>query len=279
MSNFDTDQTISIPLDDIRRGVTITNVRTFFNEEALRDFADTLYRDGLMSPLVVMETEDPDSGDEITELVAGERRYKAIQWVQENVDEDFYADGVPCILYVGTTEDAEFANVLENIEREEVDDIDLAAWIFSRTEDGISQTDLADKLHKPLQWVNFRHLFHVRACQELKDLLREGLISFTAAYELSKEVEEDEQKKWVKKARKFNERISIQQAQNANNPNKTARPSKKQRDLMRAKAEGISEKENKKIAQGAGLALRWVDGLLSDDEMDEALRLDESEEL
>ena len=278
MSNFDTEQTISIPLDDIRRGVTITNVRTFFNEEALRDFADTLYRDGLMSPLIVMETEDPDSGDEVIELVAGERRYKAIQWVQENVDEDFYADGVPCILYVGTTEDAEFANVLENIEREEVDDVDLASWIFSRTEDGISQTDLADKLHKPLQWVNFRHLFHERACQELKDLLREGLISFTAAYELSKNVDEDDQKKWVKKARKFNEKISIQDAQNAANPNKTSRPSKKQRDLMRAKAEGISEKENKKLARGAGLALRWVDGLLSDDEMDEALRLDETEE-
>lgn len=270
MSNFDT-QTALIPIDEIKRGVTVDNIRTHFDEARVRELADSIFRDGLMSPLIVMETED-DEQNETIELVAGERRLRAIQWIRENLDDEFMDDGVPCYTYVGTVEDALFANAIENIEREDVDDVDISAWLHARVGDGISQTDLAKRIHKQMQWVNFRILFHERACPELKDLLREGLISFTAAYELSKNLDEAEQKKRVSRARKFNEKISVEAAQNAGNPDKTTRPSKKQREIMQAVIEQKATDGDIK-AQGASLAMRWTEGLLSDDELREGLEI------
>lgn len=277
MQNFD-QQIAYVPAGDIRTGVTIRNIRTVFDEDSIRELADSIYNQGLMSPLVIQEVEDSD-GNTVTELVGGERRLRAIRFIQENLDGDFMsgADGdedyVPCITYVGDLKGASFVNAVENIIREEVDDVDVSAWIFEKTQEGISQTEIAENIKKPLQWVNFRHLFHERSCQELKDLLREGLISFTAAYELSKNVDQDEQKKRVKKARNFNEKISIEEARNAGDPNKTAKPSKKQRDLIRARLEGLAEADGRSAFQGAALSLRWVDGLITDEEMEEFLEM------
>jgi ParB family chromosome partitioning protein len=271
MSNFD-NQITEVPIDEIAIGTTIKNIRTSFAEDKVRELADSIHRDGLMNPLIVMESED-ENQDTVLELIAGERRLRAIKYIQNNLDDEFLEDGVPCIQYVGSIHDALFVNASENIDREEVDEVDTAAWLAARVDDdGISQTELAKKLHKPLQWVNFRVLFHERACPELKDLLREGLISFTAAYELSKNIDSDEQVKRVKKARKFNEKISIEAAQSAGDPNKSSKPSKKGRDLMRARLSAGLEKGEKTLYRGADTALRWVDGLITDEEMDEFMK-------
>ena len=270
MSNFDS-QVVEIPVDEIHVGVTIKNIRTHFSDTKIKELADSIFRDGLMNPLCVMESED-EEGDVVTELIAGERRFRAIQYIQATFDEEFMEEGIPCITYVGTIEDAIFANASENIDREEVDDIDTAAWLAARVEvDEITQTELAQKLHKPLQWVNFRVLFHERACDELKELLREGLISFTAAYELSKNLDEEEQVKRVTRARKFNEKISVESATNANKP-KSAKPSKKGRDTMRARLDNALEKKSMTLYEGANTALKWVDGLISDEEMEEFMK-------
>lgn len=278
MSNFD-QQIAFVAADDIKVGVTISNIRTYFQDDSIVELADSIYNEGLAVPLIIQEYEDED-GNSVTELIAGERRLRAIKYIQEHLDEDFMAgqdedgeDLIPCVQFVGDLKGATFANALENIEREQVDDVDTAAWIWARTQDGLTQIEIANRIHKKLQWVNFRHLFHERSCQELKDLLREGLISFTAAYELSKNVDEEEQKKRVKKARKFNEKISIEAAKNAGNPDKSAKPSKKQRDIMLARLEELAA-QGQPIFRGAATALRWTEGLLSDEEMDEFLLMD-----
>jgi ParB family chromosome partitioning protein len=276
MSNFD-HQIAYLDVDDIKVGVTIQNIRTVFDEERIQELADSIYNEGLMNPLIVAQVE-VEEDEFVNELIAGERRLRAIKWIQEHLDSDFLAgpdeeELVPCIEYTGDIKGAAFSNAIENIERAEVDDVDIAAWIYARAKDGIKQTDIAARLHKKLQWVNFRHTFHERSCPELKDLLRDGLISFTAAYELSKNVDEAEQKKRVKKARKFNEKISIEEAKNAGNPNKTARPSKKQRDIIRARLEDLADVGGRPDFRGAATALRWTEGLISDDEMEEFLEM------
>jgi len=268
LANLFDNTVVEVPIDDIRVGVHVRNIRTHFDEARIRELADSIHRDGLMNPLVIMETED-ESGARILELVAGERRLRAIQYICSVVEATFMDAGVPCITYVGTLHEAEFVNASENIDREDVDEVDTAAWLHRRTEEGVSQQELADKLHRSLPWVNFRVLFHERAVDELKQLLREGLISFTAASELSKNLGPDDQRKRVERARKFNEKISLQTAQNAGNPNKTARPGKRARTAMLAKAE--EHVDTSPFHRGAAYALRWTDGLLADDEMEEAL--------
>ena len=267
--SFDT-QILLIPSDDIHVGINVRNIRTVFDDEKLVEFAETIHRDGLMNPLTIMESDD-GTGTLITELVAGERRLRAIKYVQKNMDEDFCKDGVPCVQYTGTVGDAEFVNAQENLDREDVDDVDVAGWLFKRVQDGVTQSDLAKKLHRKLQWVNFRVTFFERSCDELKDALRRNIVSFSAAYELAKNLDHDDQKKWVKKAITFGRKISLEEAQRAGNPDKTERPGKKHRDTMRQKAGDHLDID---FCRGVDFALRWVDGALSIEELGEALDLE-----
>jgi ParB/RepB/Spo0J family partition protein len=271
MSNFDT-SIVEIPVDDIKVGTTLKNIRTQFSNDALMELAESIHREGLMNPLTIMQSEDA-AGTSVIELVAGERRLRAIKYIHEKIDSSYMPD-IPCITYVGTARDAEFANALENIDREAVDDIDLASWLHRRVGEGETQTELADRLHRKLQWVNFRVTFHERACDELKQLLRDGLICFSAAYELSKNLDKDEQKKRVAKALKFNEKISLEDAQRANDPNKTAKPSKKSKEAIRALAE--TKAATSPFHRGVSFSLRWTEGLMTEEEMRDAMEMAEN---
>jgi len=273
MSLFDPNL-VEVPADDIHVGVTIKNIRTHFDQKGIIELANGIYRDGLMNPLIIMESEDED-GDVVYELVAGERRLRSIKHIIENFDEEFLDEGVPCIQYVGTIHEALFVNASENIDREAVDEVDVSAWIHERLDDGVSQTELAKKLNKTLQWVNFRNSFHERATEEVKKALREGLISFTAGYELSKNADADEQDKWIKKARTLNRKISIEDAKNAKNPTQVPKPNKKARKAMLARAEEIVEAVDNEMAKGACHALRWVEGDISDTDLEALLGWDD----
>lgn len=266
-TNFDT-QVITVLLADIIVGKTFKNIRTSFDKETIQNLAENIHQNGLMNPIVVMQGETAD-GDPCTELVAGERRMRAIRYIQQNIDVDFFAEGVPCIQYVGTVLDAKYANASENIDREDVDDVDIAAWLSDRAQEGIPQTELSDRLHRAPSWVSTHISFHERACDALKDAVREKLISFGAACELAKNIDQDEQAKRIERARKFNEKITIEQASRANNRDKSARPAKQAIEKMLARVDkGGAEPE---FHRGAVFALRWVLGLTSEEEMLELL--------
>ena len=86
MSNFDT-TTVEIPIDDIVLGNKIKNIRTIFDRARIEELADGIQRDGLMVPLIIMENED-DEGEPVIELIAGERRLRAIKTIR-NREPDF----------------------------------------------------------------------------------------------------------------------------------------------------------------------------------------------
>lgn len=269
---------VFIPRDEIRTDV-LNNIRTVFDNEKIEELAVSIQRDGLLNPVTVIEVED-DEGETVVALVAGERRIRAISYIQEHLDDEFMKDGVPCCVWTGTETDAIFANAMENIEREDVDDVDLSAWIFARQEEGKTQTELAERLNRSLSWVNNRSTFHERACQELKDLLREGLITFSAAYELAKNVDEAEQKKRVKKAKQFNEKISLAEAKTAGDPDKTSSPSKKERAIWLARMEKICDDKGDSdcnLARGAATAFRFMEGLMTSEDMEEFAAMAEDE--
>lgn len=260
-NNFDS-QIIEVPVREIVIGRTFKNIRRYFDEESVRNLAENIQQNGLMNPIVVMQSED-ENGNTFTELVAGERRLRAISYVQNNLDSDFMENGIPCIQYVGTIVDAKYANASENIDREDVDDVDVSTWLFDRTQEGIPQTELGERLHRSPQWVNFRVTFHERACDELKDAVREKILSFTAAYELAKNLTQDEQRKRIAKARKFNEKITLEEAQRADKPEVSPKPSKKAIDKMLA----FAERNGTDYGSGFCNALRWVQGTMTEEEV------------
>jgi len=267
-----------IDIDQIRVGVNIDNIRTVFDEGRIKELAESIYEDGLINALVVMDTEDPVTGEEVIELVCGARRLRAIQYIQKHMDAD-YSDGeVKCSQFEGGIPEAELLNGMENIERAEVDDIDIAAWLYKMVEDsGHTQADLARKTHKSPTWISNRITFHRSACDELKAAVREGIINFTAAYQLASKLSHEEQEKRVRRARKHNEKITLEEAERAGNDNRTKRPSKKERTRLQLLAEAKATENPIKYrnAHGVAMGLRFVEGLLTAEELEEIINWDE----
>lgn len=270
MSLFDTDTIIKVDVDAIKTDVQLKNIRTIFDEEKIVELAESIYNDGLMVPLLVMDSFDSNNND-ITELVAGARRLRAIKYIRNSIEASFMDDGIPCIQFEGSHSDAVFASAEENIAREEVDDVDISSWVADRIAEGITQTEIAERLHKSLQYVSFRAMFHQRAADELKQFLREGEISFTGAYELSKNLGEADQIKYIEKYKDLGRKISLADARVAGKKNKSTKPGQKAKDRMLAKATVISEDKGSEIAHGMVLALSWVDGLITTEEFQDAL--------
>jgi ParB-like chromosome segregation protein Spo0J len=277
-------ETVLVPIDEIVIGRNITNIRTHFPEESIKELAQSIYDDGLLQPIIVMECEDPDTGDEITELVAGARRIRAIQFILANIDEEWTCeeDGPPGMVkasqFTGDIEDAEVLNAVENLEREQVDEVDTSAWLHRMVEEsGWIQNDLAKKLHKSPQWVSARITLHTRGSDKLKAALREGLLAFTTAYELAKRLNHEEQDAKVDKARQNNEKLTLEEAERVDDPNKSPRPTKKKIGDMLAKAQAAAADPAKHgNAHGVYMALRWVLGTLADDEIEEVISWDTS---
>lgn len=273
MSLFDT-STTEVQVEDIQIGASISNIRTYFDREKIEELAEAIKRDGLMVPLVVMPGEDED-GEPLIELVAGERRLQAIRLIRRE-DDEFMEDGVPCIMFAGTVHDARYVNASENIDREDVDEVDISAWIYGCTQDGVKQSEIADRLHRSASWVSQRVTFHDQACDEVKQALREGWIGFIAAYELSKNLSKEDQVKWLEKARKHNEKITVEDARNSADKDKEKKPGKKDRRRMLKRAEKCADEKGSEISRGLAHSLRWVEGDISDDEIDEILSFEET---
>ena len=142
MSLFDMDTIIKVPVDDLKSGVQLKNIRTVINNETIIELADSIYNEGLMCPVLVMDSYD-EANNEIVELVAGARRVSAIKHIRNNIDSTFMDEGVPAIQFEGTFHDAIFINAEENIAREAVDEVDIAQWIYDRVEDGVTQTEVS----------------------------------------------------------------------------------------------------------------------------------------
>lgn len=274
MSMFDT-QTVDVPIDDIHVGVHISNIRTYFRNDELESLAESIETIGLMTPLTIMHAEDED-GYQIKELVAGERRLRAIKKIRER-EPDFMEDGIPCIQFEGLLKDAKFVNAAENIDRENVDDVDLSAWIWARVQDGETQSTLAERLSRSVSWVNFRMVFHEKAADAVKEALRNGMISFSAAYQLAKNLSQAGQIKWIEKAERLNEKITVEQASAAGDPDKVKKPGKRARAAMLKRADHLTDIGNE-IGRGLSMGLRWIEGVLEDEIMEEMVEFEEAKE-
>lgn len=275
MSLFDMEQILKIPVDDIKNDVQLKNIRTWFDEDRIDELADSIYNEGLMCPLLIMDSFD-EQDNEIIELVAGARRLRAIKKIRNTRDATFMDEGVPCIQFEGSLHDAVFASAEENIAREEVDEVDISQWIFDRVEEGVTQTEISERIHKSLQYVSFRYQFHTRATDELKDYLRDGDIAFTSAYELSKNLGAADQVKMINKRKALGEKISLADARVAGKSNKSTKPSKKARDNMLSRVTVCADDRGSEMAKGMSLALSWVDGLLTTEDMNDFVEKEEN---
>lgn len=126
-------QTRDIPLHKI-----VSNryqPRLTFNEDAIKELAESIKENGLIQPISVRQ-----NGDTF-EIIAGERRYRALCYLQ--------ADSIPCfVLDVDDSQMAEMA-LVENIQREDLSAIEEAkAFVVMLETHALTQEKIATKIGK-----------------------------------------------------------------------------------------------------------------------------------
>lgn len=141
MSNLNKLIDISLETDRSARSVLIelkkivsdpTQPRKKFEEDKLKDLADSMDRYGLMQPIVVQRK------DKSYEIITGERRFRAAQilgWKK-----------IKATLLNEVIDDTGYRQMIENLKREALSVEEIADFIAGRLEAGESQKDIAEKL-------------------------------------------------------------------------------------------------------------------------------------
>lgn len=127
---------------DIRLIDTLPQVRKTFKEEKIAELAADIAEHGILQPLVVQQT-----GDRFT-LLIGERRLRAIKYMA--------GETAPCIIATVAPALANHVQLMENIQREDLNTKDLAEAIKGLWESFGSAAEVAKRCHKSPSWVSKR---------------------------------------------------------------------------------------------------------------------------
>lgn len=143
------------------------NDRTIFTASELSDLASSIKEHGLIQPITVRAL-DIDSPDQMYEIVAGERRFRACKLLGW--------DAIPAIVADITDEEASAVMLSENIARQELDPIDEAGAYQKRmTQFGWTVSECADKAGVSEIRVQFR-IKLLRLRSDVQQLVRTGNI-------------------------------------------------------------------------------------------------------
>ena len=124
----------AIPLADIHRGRY--QPRRSFDQEALKQLAESIQEQGLMQPVVLRPR--PQGG---YELVAGERRWRAAQLAG--------LSSIPALVKQVSDQEASLMALVENLQREDLGPLEQAgAMQRLRDEFGLTQEKIAQSLGK-----------------------------------------------------------------------------------------------------------------------------------
>jgi ParB family chromosome partitioning protein len=142
--------------------------RREFSEEELQNLAASVRIDGILQPIVVRRSQQ--AGRFI--IVMGARRYRAAKLAELNEAPIFIQDA----------DDANpYAQMVENIQRDDLKASEIARFITARLDAGEKQTEVARRLGKPRDWVS-----RYGAVPKMPPFLQEMLAtsSIRAVYEL-----------------------------------------------------------------------------------------------
>ncbi|KPH78323.1 ParB/RepB/Spo0J family partition protein [Bosea vaviloviae] len=142
--------------------------RLEFPEDELQHLAASVRIEGILQPIVVRHSEQ--AGRFI--IVMGARRYRAAKIAALVEAPVFVQDG---------TDANPYAQMVENIQRDDLKPSEIARFITARLEAGEKQTEIARRLGKPRDWVS-----RYAAVPKMPEFLQEKLptSSIRAVYEL-----------------------------------------------------------------------------------------------
>jgi len=135
--------------------------RKTFDDKSLEELSQSIKSYGIIQPITVRKIYD-----DIYEIVAGERRYKAVKMLN--------METIPAVIIEVKEEDSAAMSLIENLQREDLHYFE-EAMAFQRLieEFGLSQTQLAQKLGKSQSTIANKMRI-LKLPQTVKDKLKEG---------------------------------------------------------------------------------------------------------
>lgn len=140
--------TFKISLDQIKE---TGNVRTSYNDEKIQELADSIFKYGLINPISVKPLPEDENGIKQYELVAGHRRLRAFRYLC-SVGQD-YSQITASVIVKGSKN---VLQLIENVQREDLEPVDVETAIKALVTAGMSQKEIAEELSKSLSWVHDR---------------------------------------------------------------------------------------------------------------------------
>ncbi|MCP2223796.1 ParB/RepB/Spo0J family partition protein [Bradyrhizobium elkanii] len=142
--------------------------RRSFDEQKLDELAESVLQHGVLQPIVLRQA--AEEGRYV--IVMGARRYRAAKRAGLR--------DMPAFIHAAGSADR-YVQMIENIQRDDLNAPEIAAFIADRLEQGDNQADISRKLGKPRDWVS-----RYASVQNMPDFLRSKLAgsSIRAVYEL-----------------------------------------------------------------------------------------------
>ncbi|MGY4364009.1 ParB family chromosome partitioning protein [Bradyrhizobium sp. LB1.3] len=142
--------------------------RRSFDEQKLEELAESVRQHGVLQPIVLRQA--TEEGRYV--IIMGARRYRAAKRAGLR--------DIPAFIHAVGSADR-YAQMIENIQRDDLNAPEIAAFIADRLELGDSQADISRKLGKPRDWVS-----RYASVQSMPEFLRSKLAgsSIRAVYEL-----------------------------------------------------------------------------------------------
>ena len=183
------------------------NPRKTFDDEAVKELAANIERQGLLQPITVRPCEYEDFADESTgevvsipigyEIVCGERRYRAFALLKSREDAQGSQgrfQSIPTFVREMSDEDAFEAMITENLQRQDVDPMEEAFAFGQLIGKGKTAEELALKFGKSIRFIQDRCKLNA-LIPELKVAVKDGKMGIAAAMLISK-LDDDTQMKY-----------------------------------------------------------------------------------
>ena len=138
--------------------------RKNFDEQALRELAESIKKHGVIRPIVVN-----DNGDGSYMIIAGERRFRASKLAGKNT--------IPVVIRNYSDREIKEISLIENLQREDLNPIEAATAMKQLMIDyKLTQDELAERIGKSRPAIaNTLRLLHL--CPEVMSLVSEGKLS------------------------------------------------------------------------------------------------------
>jgi len=265
-----------VEITKIERHPDVPNVRSKINKSDCSDLMKSIKVSGVKNPLACFR-----SGGNIY-LVEGERRLSSVRWLAEDDPNNPEFQRVPVIFRDYGNDEKEvikralFDNLVENIQREDLNGYDLANRLQQMLDHGMTKEEISRAIGKSSTWVN-ESLNFLRSDEEIKKGVKDGKLTLDEGKKLAKLPQEHQGivAKGLIEAKSIGDRESVKKIKKgtkaATSKEGIVAPGKKEIQFYRnammttltcvRDKEGANDKSKRQIILGAMVtALDWILG-------------------